>query len=32
MRQFSLEEYLKDPSEKVVTRIEEKVRIIFDIY
>lgn len=28
MKQFSLEEYLKNPSRKVVTRNESKVRII----
>ena len=32
MIQFSLEECLKDPSRKVVTRSREEVRIIFDIY
>ena len=32
MGQFSLEECLKDTSRKVVTRSEEEVKIIFDIY
>ena len=32
MKQFNLKEYLRNPSKKVVTRIEEEVRIIFDIY
>ena len=28
MKQFNLEEYLKNPSKKVVTRVGESVRII----
>ena len=32
MKQFSLEEYLKNPSKKVVTRVGESVRIICTDY